>query len=78
MRDFAIKCNGLNSAVGTQQDRATGSLIATTGFHTDITVLNDIEATNTVGAAHLIQVREHACRRHRLTIDSNHIAALER
>ena len=78
MRDLAIKCNRLNGAVGTQQDRATGSFITTAGFHTDITVLNDIETTNTVRAAHLIQVREYACWRHSLTIDSNHIAALER
>ena len=59
------------------QDRAARRLVHTARFHADETVLHQIEAADTVGAAQFVQRGEQRSGRQRLAVNRNRIAAFE-
>ena len=59
MRDLAIERDGLDAAVGLQQDGAARRLVAAARLHPDIAVLDEVEAADAVLAAELVELREH-------------------
>src|SRR5690606_29331958 len=66
--------NGLNRTVSFKHDGAARGFIAAAGFHTHITIFDDIQTTNTVFATQLVQIRQNSGWRQALTIDGYDIA----
>lgn len=57
--NLAVKAEKLEVVVSSVEDGSTGGLVAATGLETNVTVLNNINAANTVLATDLVQVLEH-------------------
>ena len=60
-----------------KQNAASRCLITAPRLHTDVAILHNIGSANAIGAAALVEFREHLCWREPMTIDGHHVATLE-
>ena len=73
MTGFAIQGDRLNGTVRLQQDGAAGRFVATTGFHADVAVFNDVGAADPVLATDGVQRFQHGRRRQCFAVERNRI-----
>src|SRR5690606_38706449 len=62
--DFAVQGDRLDGAVSAQHDGTARGLVATTGLHADIAVLDDVQTTDTVFTADAVQGSQNGGRGH--------------
>src|SRR5690606_12705371 len=72
--DFTVQGDGLDGAVSLEHDGAAGGFVAAAGLHAHVAVLHDIQATDAVLAANLVQVSQHFGRAHLLAINGDDVA----
>ena len=73
MGDFAVERDRLDGAVSAQQDRSARRFVAAARLHPDITVLDQIEAANTVLATDFVEGAEYFVCLHLLAVDGDNI-----
>src|SRR5690606_22354373 len=71
---FAVQGDGLDGAVGLEHDGAAGGFVAAAGLHAHVAVLHDVQATDAVGAADLVEPGEHGGRAHLDAVDGDDVA----
>src|SRR5690606_32907265 len=72
--DFTVQGDGLDGAVSLEHDGAAGGFVAAAGLHAHVAVLHDIQTTDAVLAANLVQVSQHFGRAHLLAINGDDVA----
>jgi len=77
VRHFAVECNRFDTTVRLEQNRAARGFVAATALHADVAVFNQIQTTNAVLAADLVQFSQEFVRLHGLAVDGNQIALHE-
>ncbi|MND97227.1 hypothetical protein D3C80_895430 [compost metagenome] len=70
----AVQGDGLDAAVGGQQDRAAGGLIDAARLHADEAVLDQVQTTDAVVVAVLVQRGQQGRRRHGFAVDRDGVA----
>ena len=73
-QDFTVQCDGLDGAVGAEQDGPAWGFVAASTLHAHVTVLNLVQATNAMLATDRIELCEHLGWTHCDSIDGDHIA----
>ncbi len=73
MSHLAIQGQRFHGSVGFEHDGTAGGFVAASGLHTDVTVLDDVIATDTIGTTHPIQFRQHLGGGHLPAIDGDNI-----
>src|SRR5918995_800941 len=77
MGSLAVKGEAFHSAMGGMEDRAARRFVDTAGFHAHEPVFDEVDASDAIGAAEVVQAGEECGRRQRTAVECDGIALAE-